>query len=99
MSSHVVLCRSEPVLPMLTFAQKRGNATFYEWRTGKVPTVIERPVVEEAPPDTISEDAVGFTVSLLCINQGHRIKISVCSLVRLDYHIYKTELQLVRRVM
>lgn len=74
MSSRVVLCRSEPVLPMLTFAQKRGNTTFYEWRTGKVPTVIERPVVEEASPDTITEDTVGFTMSLLCVSQGHRIK-------------------------
>lgn len=63
--NNVVLCRSEPVLPMLTFAQKRGNATFYEWRTGITPTVVERPVVEEAPPDTIAEDTVGFIV---CIN-------------------------------
>ncbi|KAF3853931.1 hypothetical protein F7725_014619 [Dissostichus mawsoni] len=30
---------SEPVLPMLTFAQQKGNATFYEWRTGNVPTI------------------------------------------------------------
>ena len=62
MSSHVVICRSEPVLPMLTFAQTRGNTTFYEWRTGKVPSVIERPVVEEAPTDMVTEDMVGFTV-------------------------------------
>uniref|UniRef100_A0A8C4IG63 CDK5 regulatory subunit associated protein 3 n=1 Tax=Dicentrarchus labrax TaxID=13489 RepID=A0A8C4IG63_DICLA len=54
---------SEPVLPMLTFVQKRGNATFYEWRTGKVPTVIERPFVEDAPPDAVTEDTVGFSVS------------------------------------
>lgn len=69
MSSHVVICRSEPVLPMLTFAQKRGNATFYEWRMGKVPTVVERPVVGESPPDTITEDTVSFTACvflLLC---------------------------------
>uniref|UniRef100_A0A3Q4AAW7 Uncharacterized protein n=1 Tax=Mola mola TaxID=94237 RepID=A0A3Q4AAW7_MOLML len=51
---------SEPVLPMLTFAQKRGNATFYEWRTGITPTVVERPVVEEAPPDTIAEDTIDW---------------------------------------
>ncbi|TNN65323.1 CDK5 regulatory subunit-associated protein 3 [Liparis tanakae] len=31
--------KSEPVLHMLIFGQKRGNATFYEWRTGKVPTI------------------------------------------------------------
>lgn len=43
---------------MLTFAQKRGNPTFYEWRTGKAPAVIERPIMEEAPPDTVTEETV-----------------------------------------
>lgn len=66
--AHMLLFfRSEPVLPLLTFAQKKGNATFYEWRTGKVPTVVERPVVEEAPPDTATDDTVGFTVSVFLI--------------------------------
>lgn len=66
--AHMLLFfRSEPVLPLLTFAQKKGNATFYEWRTGKVPTVVERPVVEEAPPDTVTDDTVGFTVSVFLI--------------------------------
>ncbi|XP_034715556.1 CDK5 regulatory subunit-associated protein 3 [Etheostoma cragini] len=51
---------SKPVLPMLTFAQTRGNTTFYEWRTGKAPTVIERPVVEEAPTDTVTEDMIDW---------------------------------------
>ncbi|XP_042363836.1 CDK5 regulatory subunit-associated protein 3 [Plectropomus leopardus] len=51
---------SEPVLPMLTFALKRGNATFYEWQTGNVPTVIERPAVEEAPSETLTEDAIDW---------------------------------------
>nr|XP_046232515.1 CDK5 regulatory subunit-associated protein 3 [Scatophagus argus] len=51
---------SEPVVNMLTFAQKRGNTTFYEWRMGKVPTVIVRPVVEEAPSDSVSEDAIDW---------------------------------------
>ncbi|XP_049915713.1 CDK5 regulatory subunit-associated protein 3 [Epinephelus moara] len=51
---------SEPVLPMLTFAQRRGNTTFYEWRTGNVPTVIERPVVEEAPSDTVTDDSIDW---------------------------------------
>ncbi|XP_034563845.1 CDK5 regulatory subunit-associated protein 3 [Notolabrus celidotus] len=51
---------SEPVLPMLTFVQKKGNMTFYEWRTGKVPDVVERAVVEEAPPETITEDAIDW---------------------------------------
>ena len=45
---------------MLTFVQKRGNTTFYEWKTGEVPTVIERPVMEEAPADTITEETVGL---------------------------------------
>uniref|UniRef100_A0A8P4KM39 CDK5 regulatory subunit associated protein 3 n=1 Tax=Dicentrarchus labrax TaxID=13489 RepID=A0A8P4KM39_DICLA len=62
---------SEPVLPMLTFVQKRGNATFYEWRTGKVPTVIERPFVEDAPPDAVTEDTVGFSVSVLFIDNSY----------------------------
>lgn len=58
---HAALCRSESVLPMLVFAQKRGNTTFYEWRTGTAPTVTERQLVEDAPPDSISEDTVGFS--------------------------------------
>ncbi|XP_069560676.1 CDK5 regulatory subunit-associated protein 3 [Brachyistius frenatus] len=51
---------SEPVLPMLTFAQKRGNSTFYEWRTGKVPTLVDKPVVEEAPPETVTDDTIDW---------------------------------------
>lgn len=51
---------SEPVLPMLTFAQKKGNTTFYEWRTGKVPTVVERPAVEEAAPDAAADDTIDW---------------------------------------
>ncbi|XP_020773930.1 CDK5 regulatory subunit-associated protein 3 isoform X2 [Boleophthalmus pectinirostris] len=51
---------SEPVLPMLTFVQKKGNATFYEWRTGKVPTVVERPVVEEAPLETVTDGSIDW---------------------------------------
>ncbi|KAM8837628.1 CDK5 regulatory subunit-associated protein 3 isoform 1-T1 [Spinachia spinachia] len=58
--THFVCDWSEPVLPMLTFAQKRGNPTFYEWRMGKVPTVIERPVVEGAPPDTLADDSIDW---------------------------------------
>lgn len=64
MGSHVVICRSEPVLPMLTFVQKSGNTTFYEWRMGKVPTLVERPVVEDAPSVTATEEMVSFTVSI-----------------------------------
>ncbi|XP_072229513.1 CDK5 regulatory subunit-associated protein 3 isoform X2 [Leuresthes tenuis] len=51
---------SEPVLPMLTFAQKRGNTTFYEWRTGKVPTVVEGPVLEEALSESVADDAIDW---------------------------------------
>lgn len=74
MSSRVVIHRSEPVLPILTFAQRKGNTTFYEWRTGKVPTVVERPVVEDASQDTVTEDTVSLTVSILRINQCHITK-------------------------
>ncbi|XP_077359467.1 CDK5 regulatory subunit-associated protein 3 [Festucalex cinctus] len=51
---------SEPVFPMLTFVQKRGNATFYEWRTGKVPTMVERPLVEETPVEAPAEDTIDW---------------------------------------
>lgn len=44
---------------MLTFVQKRGNKTFYEWRTGKAPSVVERSAVEEAPAEAVTEDTVG----------------------------------------
>lgn len=50
---------------MLTFVQERGNTTFYEWRTGKVPDVVERPTVEEETPEAVTEDSVSFTVSLM----------------------------------
>nr|XP_057924425.1 CDK5 regulatory subunit-associated protein 3 isoform X1 [Doryrhamphus excisus] len=51
---------SEPVLPLLTFAQKRGNVTFYEWRTGNAPVVVERPHVEDTPPEALAEDAIDW---------------------------------------
>ncbi|XP_068439432.1 CDK5 regulatory subunit-associated protein 3 [Clinocottus analis] len=51
---------SEPVLLMLTFSQKRGNATFYEWRTGKEPAIIERPAAMEAPPEALTDDAIDW---------------------------------------
>ncbi|XP_049616132.1 CDK5 regulatory subunit-associated protein 3 [Syngnathus scovelli] len=51
---------SEPVLPLLTFARKRGNASFYEWRTGKVPTVVERPHVEGTPVEAPAEDTIDW---------------------------------------
>lgn len=45
---------------MLRFVQKKGNATVYEWKTGNVPKVIERPLMEEAPPDVVTEETVRF---------------------------------------
>lgn len=54
---------------MLAFAQKGGNTTFYEWRTGKAPTVIERPAVEESLPETVAEDAVSSTVCVLHVDR------------------------------
>ncbi|XP_077482809.1 CDK5 regulatory subunit-associated protein 3 isoform X1 [Stigmatopora argus] len=51
---------SEPALPMLTFAQKRGNATFYEWRTGKEPTAVDRPSMEETPEEAPVEEAIDW---------------------------------------
>uniref|UniRef100_A0A8C6WQW8 CDK5 regulatory subunit associated protein 3 n=1 Tax=Neogobius melanostomus TaxID=47308 RepID=A0A8C6WQW8_9GOBI len=51
---------SEPVLPMLTFVHKRGNTTFYEWRTGQVPTVVERAIVEDAPLETVTDDGIDW---------------------------------------
>lgn len=51
---------SEPVLPVLTFVQRRGNTTFYEWRTGTVPTVVERPFVEEESTEIVTEDTIDW---------------------------------------
>ncbi|XP_029383709.1 CDK5 regulatory subunit-associated protein 3 isoform X2 [Echeneis naucrates] len=73
------VCESDPVLPMLTFAQKKGNTTFYEWRTGKVPTVVERAVVEDAAPDTTTEDAIdwgdfGQTTDSLGVNDAIKVE-------------------------
>ncbi|KAG7280637.1 hypothetical protein CRUP_023256 [Coryphaenoides rupestris] len=47
---------SEQVLPLLSFVQKKGNTTSYEWRTGNPPVVVEKPVMEEAPADTVTEE-------------------------------------------
>lgn len=52
---------------MLSFVQQKGNTTVYEWKTGNVPTVIERPVVEEAPPDTVTEEAVSNQLNKLSV--------------------------------
>ncbi|KAL4659888.1 CDK5 regulatory subunit-associated protein 3 [Arapaima gigas] len=50
----------EPVLPMLTFMQRQGNTTVYEWRMGTPPSVTERPVVEEAPLDMVTEESIDW---------------------------------------
>ncbi|KAK1793964.1 hypothetical protein P4O66_010881, partial [Electrophorus voltai] len=73
---------SEPVLPMLSFVQQKGNATMYEWRTGSAPTVIERPVVEEAPPDTATEEKIDWGdwsagAGTEAVNSGITVKDSV----------------------
>lgn len=53
---------------MLTYVQEKGNTTFYEWRVGKAPTVVERPVVEAAP-EAVTEDTVGIAVPMY---QSHK---------------------------
>lgn len=71
---------------MLTFVQKRGNTTFYEWRTGKTPTVVEKPVVEEASADVIAEETVGLIIArnqlASCVHNTRKaqINISLCVL-------------------
>lgn len=47
---------------MLSYVQQKGNTTVYEWKTGNVPTVIERPVIEEAPPDVVTEEIVSYQI-------------------------------------
>uniref|UniRef100_A0A4W4ENG8 CDK5 regulatory subunit associated protein 3 n=1 Tax=Electrophorus electricus TaxID=8005 RepID=A0A4W4ENG8_ELEEL len=74
--------RLRPVLPMLSFIQQKGNATMYEWRTGRAPTVIERPVVEEAPPDTVTEEKIDWGdwsagAGTEAVNSGITVKDSV----------------------
>uniref|UniRef100_A0A3B3XVJ1 CDK5 regulatory subunit associated protein 3 n=1 Tax=Poecilia mexicana TaxID=48701 RepID=A0A3B3XVJ1_9TELE len=68
---------SEPVLPMLTFCQKSGNVTFYEWRTGKVPSLVERPAVEEAPSDAATENTVGF-IDIILQSRVFYLTLSQC---------------------
>uniref|UniRef100_A0A8C9SYI2 CDK5 regulatory subunit associated protein 3 n=1 Tax=Scleropages formosus TaxID=113540 RepID=A0A8C9SYI2_SCLFO len=53
---------SEPVLPMLMFVQRRGNTTMYEWRTGTAPSLIERPVEDEAPLDMVTGESVSWGI-------------------------------------
>uniref|UniRef100_A0A8C2AMN3 CDK5 regulatory subunit associated protein 3 n=1 Tax=Cyprinus carpio TaxID=7962 RepID=A0A8C2AMN3_CYPCA len=51
---------SEEVLPILRFVQKKGNTTVYEWKTGNLALVVERPVMEEAPPDVVTEETIDW---------------------------------------
>ncbi|KAM9296393.1 CDK5 regulatory subunit-associated protein 3 [Gastrophryne carolinensis] len=43
------VCESSPeeALPLLRYLQKHGDTTVYEWRTGEVPEIVERPDVKE----------------------------------------------------
>lgn len=66
---------------MLTFVQKRGNVTFYEWRTGKTPTVVERPVEEEAPADAITEETVGMTATRNQNARKAQIDVLMCPVI------------------
>lgn len=72
---------------MLTFVQKRGNATSYEWRTGNTPTVVERPVVEEAPAHAITENTVGMTVRRNENARNAQIDILMCPFMTVLYLI------------
>lgn len=58
--THFTCNWSEPVLPLLRFVQENGNASFYQWRKGRAPQVVERAVMEEAPPDTAVDDAIDW---------------------------------------
>ncbi|XP_072312481.1 CDK5 regulatory subunit-associated protein 3-like isoform X2 [Eucyclogobius newberryi] len=73
---------SEQVSPILTFVLKRGNATFYEWRTGKVPTVVERQVVEEAALETVADGVIdwgdfGSSSDIQGLNHGIQLEEGV----------------------
>ncbi|XP_061764113.1 CDK5 regulatory subunit-associated protein 3 isoform X2 [Nerophis ophidion] len=70
---------SEPVLPMCTFVQRRGNATFYEWRTGTAPTVVERPHVEDTPPEALAEDALEAFLSQRMAEMGQESDVVAMS--------------------
>uniref|UniRef100_A0A8C5HPK6 CDK5 regulatory subunit associated protein 3 n=1 Tax=Gouania willdenowi TaxID=441366 RepID=A0A8C5HPK6_GOUWI len=60
--THFLCDWSEPVLPLLTFAQRKGNVTFYEWKHGEAPTSVERPTVEKQ-----AEPLTEGTVSFYCL--------------------------------
>uniref|UniRef100_A0A8C5HRQ1 CDK5 regulatory subunit associated protein 3 n=1 Tax=Gouania willdenowi TaxID=441366 RepID=A0A8C5HRQ1_GOUWI len=61
--THFLCDWSEPVLPLLTFAQRKGNVTFYEWKHGEAPTSVERPTVEKQ-----AEPLTEGTVSFYCLS-------------------------------
>ncbi|KAM5135013.1 CDK5 regulatory subunit-associated protein 3 [Mantella aurantiaca] len=51
------VCESTPeeALPLLCFVQRKGDTTVYEWRTGQVPQIVERPEVKDV--EDISQQA------------------------------------------
>lgn len=71
--------RSEEVLPTQRFIQKKGNTTVYEWKTGNVPTLVERPVMEEAPPDVVVEETVSVIIWL------HELSFKSLSVIYLSF--------------
>ncbi|XP_039595503.1 CDK5 regulatory subunit-associated protein 3 [Polypterus senegalus] len=59
-TSFVCEWSEEPVLPMLRYSQLKGNTTVYEWRTGSPPSVIDRPLIEGTPTNTVAEDTIDW---------------------------------------
>uniref|UniRef100_A0A8C5HQV5 CDK5 regulatory subunit associated protein 3 n=1 Tax=Gouania willdenowi TaxID=441366 RepID=A0A8C5HQV5_GOUWI len=67
--THFLCDWSEPVLPLLTFAQRKGNVTFYEWKHGEAPTSVERPTVEKQA-EPLTEGTVSFYSPMCCRLSG-----------------------------
>ncbi|XP_067869736.1 CDK5 regulatory subunit-associated protein 3 isoform X2 [Heterodontus francisci] len=77
---------SEPIAPLLKHVQLKGNTTVYEWRTGRTPLTIERPVSTEnvetqpmEPADTIDwgDDGMAETDQSAEIDWGITLEESV----------------------
>ena len=60
---------NDDICPLLNFVIKNGNATVYQWKTGKVPTQIEEEVQKvdleamaeiTAAADNAQEEEVGY---------------------------------------
>ncbi|XP_018581607.1 CDK5 regulatory subunit-associated protein 3 [Scleropages formosus] len=80
---------SEPVLPMLMFVQRRGNTTMYEWRTGTAPSLIERPVEDEAPLDMVTGESIDWGVldSAKGDDTGHTVEFGASAEDGVDWGI------------